>query len=328
MNINKTANLVPAAIIATLLWCILPANGLERMEIPYAAKSGDTAAYRNGFILDVVGDLVCVQDLVAGKLIIASGSAPGAPEIIPFPDSLLSVCLAGNDLLALTRSGIMRFSGVSGFVASLKGKDFAGRHVVALPDAGLGGNRNEFRLYVDRKGNYAVWNTSRYRLAIYDPAGKLVCSHPCPSRPSFTTRDSFLTVVFTPESGSKIMEIAYEKAVKDSRQIENDTLFLDVRGNRRFTISYYNASDTSFAGVLKPDGELTEASPVLYVRVASDSLIEKIADLPSGYCPDEVRVGSGAFFFIQPHFGRQTSEAGKGGVCIDKLILSTVALDR
>lgn len=309
------------AVLMVFFLQAMSADGQHRFEIPYSANNIDVYSYRNGFILNVIEDCFYIQDLIAGKLVVAKRQSPEKADLIDFPESLISLCLADEGAFALTRSGVARFNNISELLACLKDGRLGQEKLLVLKGAELGLKNNDYRLFIDSADNYALWNRPENRLLIFDRTGKLICDYPCSSRPQFTDRNSFLSVFFSPQFGSKIMEIAYEKAVKDGQQIENDALFVDVRGNRQFILMNYNASETSFTGILRPGSEQI-MPPVMYVKVNKNSTIEKIADLPDDFWQDELCLGSGTCLCLQPQYHMPDKrENQQGGPQISKLIV-------
>lgn len=304
-------------VVMVFLPGFMPAVAQDRVEIPYKS---DLIECSNRFVFGMTGEYWQIQDLTAGKLIVAAKSKPAVPEIVSLPEQVLSLCITGKEVYALTRSGVAVFNDLPATIEFLKNAYMAGAAVVALPKAMLEGRRSDYRLFIDPKGNLALWKKLQNRLVIFDRHGSPICDYPCPSRPLFTDRDSFLSVFYSPKSGSKIMEIAYRRAIEDQRQVENDTLFVDVRGNRRFGLATYNASETFFTGILRPEGDRNRVEPVLYVKVAANSAIEELAALPADFCQEEIWPGSGTFSYLQPEYAA-ISETATIPASLEKLVL-------
>ncbi|HNX74214.1 MAG TPA: hypothetical protein PLM07_00410 [Candidatus Rifleibacterium sp.] len=247
-------------LLMTLSTCFALAAApvaISGIEIPYRLENCDPD-HADTMLLNLLDRRILVQDLYAGKLILADKNKPEAPQILDFPEGLLSLHLAENGVVyALMLNGVTRFSDLSAAITAIKDKKIAAAGSVVLQNAGLENRRSDYRLQVDKSGKYIVWDRSESLLQVFAADGSYIDAFPCPANPLLTGNDSFITSLHQSETGTRIVEISFSRPVANGVQQETAALNLELQTSNEIQLIGLDKSGAFSAVMLPPEPELT-----------------------------------------------------------------------
>lgn len=245
-----------AVILLVMSSCVAFAdilNAPSKVCIEVSYSFGDCSPdHADMLIMDLTESQIVVQDLGFGKIILAASDSKNAPVIIPFPENLLSLHFSeSGSIFALTRKGFIKFADLTETLNWMQAKSEI-QNEILLREASLDLDRSVYRLYSDSSENMAVWNRSESLLQIFSKSGNFIDAFPCPSNPVLTGRKSFISSFFSPEIGSRLIEIGFDRPIENGAQKETDGLFLEIRSPLEFQIVAYNSLNDTFEGLLLP----------------------------------------------------------------------------
>ncbi len=217
--------------------------------IQYSARNCDPA-HADTLIMNLVDGKMIVQDLATGKLVFAS---EGNPEILPFPEELLSLHFSDSGkVYALTLKGVAELAGLSETLALLRQNKLGTAATTSLKDANIAMRRPDYRLFVDKNGNFGIWNIGEALFMVFAKDGASVASLPCQNNPIMTGNDSFVSAFFDPSRGSRLIEIGFKPPVENGMQKETNGMFVELQNKNVFKILSFDSANGTARGILMP----------------------------------------------------------------------------
>ncbi len=205
------------------------------------------------FIMDFSGDLIVIQDLFSGRMVVADSESGKNQTVYTFPEMLLSLYFADTgSVYALTRSGFAEFDNLGEAITWLQQEKPTKLKVLELQNINLLQARFDYRLLVDRTGKIAVWNRSESLLKVFGNDGSFIDAFPCQNKPVLTGRDSFISSYFSPQFATRIVETGFNRPVANGEQQEVDSLLVELQQAGEFHLFSFDAVRQTFRGLLLP----------------------------------------------------------------------------